>query len=276
MTRAARLARWRRPVQAGVLLFYLALPLLHGRGWRQVSGNLAALRLGPLELAEPAAALSAALAALHVPLALALALALPLLTLLALGPVFCSWVCPWGLVSELLDRRRRGRARVWAPRTWEVARRPRRVTLVLVLLGSALLGLPLVAWLSPPRLLSALPQQAALTRAVPVAAGALLLALLALELLGPRRLLCRALCPVGALHAHLRAPGALGVRFDAQHCLCPARPHCQAVCAWGLDPRQMGRFDGCTHCLACVRGCPSGALGVGFGRARPANTPGVI
>jgi ferredoxin-type protein NapH len=105
----------------------------------------------------------------------------------------------------------------------------------------------------------------------PVTVG-LLLALLALELAGPRRLWCRALCPVGTGFKLLRLPGRAGsgpagltVRWNESACTCPGVPACQTRCAWGIDPRRMETYDGCTHCFACVDGCPTGALAPAFG-----------
>lgn len=256
MAGPVRWTRWRRATQVAAALLWLGLPLL-GRPW--LAGTPVSLRVGPVELAEPSAALSVALAAGAAPPTLLLG-ALPLLALaLLLGPVACSWLCPFGLLSEGLYRLRAGRAR-WPERGWAPLRRPRLAALVGLLALSALVGAPLAAVLSPPRLAAALPLEAWTGRVVPWVTGGLLLALLALELLGPRRLLCRALCPAGAVLALLRRPFTWGPRFAAGACRCPEHPPCQQACAWGLDPRAMAPGDGCSSCMACVERCPSGAL----------------
>jgi len=109
-----RWTAWRRAVQATVAALYLALPFL---GWERVTGTMVALRAGPLELAEPAAALSALLAGGAGALALAVGV-LPVVLLAAiLGPVYCSWACPFGLLSEGIDRLR-SRGRPWPERSW--------------------------------------------------------------------------------------------------------------------------------------------------------------
>jgi ferredoxin-type protein NapH len=232
-------------------------------GLQVVAGTLAALRLGPVDLVEPATGLSAALAGRRLGVALVLGM-LPVVALaLVAGPVLCSWVCPWGLISEGLDAlRRHARHRLWPEGSWIRVRRLRWIALAGVLGLSAVVGVPLAALLSAPRLATALPLEALYLRLVsPVTAG-LLLALLVLELAGPRRLWCRALCPVGALANYLRTPRTLTVGVDPSACRCPRLALCHAGCRWGVDPRRMGRFDGCTSCFACVDGCPSGALAV--------------
>lgn len=270
MTGPVRWTRWRRATQAATALLWLGLPLL-GRPW--LTGTPVSLRVGPVELAEPSAALSVALAAGAAPLPLLLGALPPLAVALLLGPVACSWLCPFGLLSEGIDRLRAGRGAArarWPERGWEPLRRPRLVALGALLALSALVGAPLAAVLSPPRLAAALPLEAWTGRVVPWVTGGLLLALLALELLGPRRLLCRALCPAGALLALLRRPFTWGPRFAPGGCRCPDHPPCQQACAWGLDPRAMAAGDGCSSCMACVERCPSGAL---VALRRPAPPP---
>lgn len=250
-----RWTRWRRRVQALSALLWLALPVLADP---RLAGTPAALRAGPVDLVEPSAALATALAARALPAAL-LVSALPLALLaLALGPVACSWLCPYGLVSEGLDALRDRRAR--APRIPDAGHRARAASLAALLALSLLAGAPIAALLLPPRALAALPLEAWSARVVPWVSAAILLALLALEALGPRRLVCRALCPAGALAALLRRPFTWGPRFSRAECRCPDRPPCVQACAWGLDPRADRPPDGCTSCMACVEECPSRAL----------------
>ncbi len=251
-----RWGRWRRAVQLAVAAFYLGLPFL-ALPW--LSGTLSALQVGPVDLVEPAGAASAALAGRRLALGLALGAAPVVLLALGLGSAFCGWACPFGLLSEWLDRVRRPRAR-WPARAWVAARRPRWAALAALLAGSALLGAPLAALLSPPRVITAIPLEARSSGLVPWVSLGLLGAFLVLDLLLPRRLLCRALCPAGGLAALTRWRGTWRPRFEPARCRCPGHPPCHAACAWGLDPREMGLRDGCSSCLACLEACPSAAL----------------
>lgn len=249
-----RWTRLRRIVQTGFVLVFALLPLTYHLEQRTVMGTLASLDLGPLSLVDPAAGIASLLAARAGSLSLLGGLILPVLLALTLGPVFCSWVCPWGLVSELLDRlRRRKPTRIppWLqPLRWS--------TLGLVMAASLVVGLPVASLLSAPRLMTALPMEVLFLGAATVGTVSLLGGLLALELLLPRRLWCRALCPVGSTLVLLRTPWTLDVRWTKAPCqpsACGLR--CVSTCPWNLDPRNMGRLDGCTNCGRCVEGCPA-------------------
>ena len=263
-TRRPRYTRWRRVSQLAVAAFFVLLPFA---GSTRIAGSLVALATGPVDLVEPASALSAALAAHALPRSLLVAV-VPLLALaLVLGPVYCSWACPFGLTSELVDRSLR-RERRWVGRPSASARRTRIAALLALLGASLLLGVPLAALIAPPRLATVLPLELRAAGAVSLVTAALLMGVVALELAGPRRVICRALCPAGAVAALLRVRATLAPRLDQTRCRCPDVAPCFQACPWGIDPRSMRPRDGCTTCLVCVERCPSQALSVSFRRSQ--------
>jgi ferredoxin-type protein NapH len=260
--------RWRRVGQLIVLGFFLLLPLTYRLGQNTVLGTLASLQLGPISLIEPAAGISTVLAARQIPTPLLTGIAIPIIIALVLGPVFCSWVCPWGLLSESLDilrgRKRRPASRWVKPLRWTV--------LVGVFILSFWWGTPLAATVSAPRLISALPGEILFLGGVSSGTAALLGGLLALELILPRRLWCRSLCPVGSFLVLLRTPWTLRVAWKSGTCLGVGRPlpTCVTCCPWSLDPRELGTYDGCTNCGRCIEQCPSepeGSLSYRFRRS---------
>ena len=92
----------RRAVQVLVVAVLCALPWLNAAGWRGMAGSFFALDFLGLPFADPVgAAQVAAMGFLPAGRLLGGAM-LSLAAALLLGRVFCSWVCPYGLLSELL------------------------------------------------------------------------------------------------------------------------------------------------------------------------------
>jgi len=228
---------------------------------------------------------------------LALAAA-PVLLLAILGRRwFCRWACPVGLLSETLGGVRRGKgpglARWPAVGQW----------VLLVTLGGAALGYPMLVWVDPLAMFSA--AVGAWLRPlglVTLLACLPLLLVLLVSVIAPG-LWCGRLCPLGGMQDLLALPGRLFGRRraplgDTEAAANPAPGERDSGWAFGrraflgvgaggavalateaagrgTDPpvRPPGgatedRFVGlCIRCGNCVRACPSGILRPDLGMA---------
>ena len=264
-----KVLRLRRAVQVLTLVVLCALPWLNAKGWNGVMGNFYALRLGDIPFADPLSVVQTLAGGspgwrLWGGALLALGIAL------ALGRVFCGWVCPYGLLSEVAAgiRGRRRAGQNAQPYVW-LARG------VLACAGVALtcvLGVPALNAVSGPGLLSLAPQ---LWPEGAVVLGGVLLpvfAALAVEAITGRRWWCRYACPQALLLMVAAWCGGRGLRVSwtpaACSCAQGQRP-CETACSLELRPRHAGGPSRalCVQCGACVTACAQrgGALQLGVG-----------
>ncbi len=264
----------RRCAQVLTGIVFCLLPWLNALGAHWISGSLFALDLGGLPFADPMAALQAAAGGCAPAGSLLMGAVLSLALALLLGRVFCSWICPYGLFSELIYSLRRRAADV-NPASGSAGRNRafafKASVVLLGLAGAAVLGFPLLSQISMPGELSLAPlivwQEAG--RVTEVALAALLfwtlalpVAALAVEALGGKRFWCRYICPQSVLLGlaarclPARLPG-LRIAWRAFDCTCKGERPCRAACSLALNPRQPGgppRRD-CVMCGDCLKAC---------------------
>ena len=254
-----RLPLFRRLTQLAAAGFFLLVPWLNAEGFHGLRGDLLAFSAFGLPLADPLSGLQTLAATGHIGVPLALGSLTALALAAVLGAVFCSWICPYGLISELnhsLNQRARGPARPWSASGFPA----KALAVGGWLVAAAVLGLPpLLDQLSLPGWYSRAAQTWFLAGAVPVGVS-LLLAAWALDLLSGRRLWCRYLCPQALLLMVVQrsSPRRWRVVFDGQRCTCADRPSpCGEACSLGLDPRgDQARLElECSNCGDCVAQC---------------------
>jgi polyferredoxin len=193
---------------------------------------------------------------------------------LLLGRVICGFLCPFGLIQELiykLPTKKRKKNRLTRRLSW----------LKYGILAAFAIGIP--AWFAFRRV--PLPGFCKFICPAGTLEGAVLLLLHPANgelraLIGPLfawklsllvgilcacvflyRAFCRFLCPLGALYSLMSRLALLGVRVDPARCTdCGA---CVRVCK--LDIRAVGDRE-CVHCGDCIGVCPAGAISFRAGK----------
>ncbi len=195
---------------------------------------------------------------------------------MSLGRTICGWLCPFGLIQELLHRLpgpKLKKGKITRRLSW--LKYALLAVLVVVLpLWSAFRSLPLPAfckYICPAGTLEGAaalllhPANAALRGML----GGLflnkliLLALILLACVFLYRAFCRFLCPLGALYGLMTRLALVGIKLDRARCTdCGT---CLRVCP--MDIRRVGDRE-CIACGKCVSRCPEQAISLRAGRIR--------
>ncbi len=278
-------------------LAFIVLLVLGARdGFPWIKGSITATTLfSVVPLTDPLAALEVVLASGRLESTMLIGAGILVAVALLLGPVFCGWLCPLGLLLDLNDGIRRRLVKVLdrlgipMPR-FDVRRDSRYLVLGLALGFSLIAGLPAFQTISPINLMSwslvffsgsALTADASiwerclmLCRNAASAGGFLLLLpglIVLVEYVAPR-IWCRALCPLGALYSLIGRFAPFRVRVnivEAGRSLCG---RCTAHCPMGIDvmkeytePRKRSvDHPDCSRCGECVDVCHRKVLRLGF------------
>ena len=192
-----------------------------------------------------------------------------------LGRFVCAWLCPFGLIQELLHKISVKKITVPA-RADKWLRKLKYVFLALfvILLPTILrdelgMSVPYFCELICPAgmLEGGIPLLAVNEALRPMAhflyawKFAILIAVIVLSVL-INRPFCKYICPLGAFYSLFNKVSFLKIRVDRDACTeCGA---CAAVCKMQVDPcRDPGSAE-CIRCGECVRACPCGALSMSF------------
>ena len=250
----------RRSVQLGVLLLFIGTVRW---GWEVagrpvLTGNLSSSELfGLIPLADPFAALQILLTG-YLPLQEVLLGAAIILIAYALlgGRVWCSWVCPINMVTDLSAWLRR---RLGISDLFRISRGIRYTVLALALILSVLTGVAAFEWISP---ISMLHRE--LIYGIGLGWTAVLGVFL-FDLFILRNGWCGHLCPLGAFYALLGKLALIRIRFDTPTCT-----HCGECARLCPEPQVLNLKEAaaagmiasgeCTNCGRCITVCPEGTL----------------
>jgi len=228
-------------------------------GWEWLKGNYSsALIFDSLNLSDPYAVLQI-LAAGFLASSSVLwgALVVLLVYVLIGGRMFCSWVCPMNIVTDLAFRLRR-LLKIEMQINVAISRNLRFYVLVLSLLVSFVFGLAAFEIISPISMLH---------RALVFGSGsglAIVLLVFFVDLLILKAGWCGHLCPLGAFYSVVGKQAIIKVKHNKDNCTnCMA---CFDVCIEEQVLAIVGKENGfirpgaCSNCGRCIEACDDDAL----------------
>lgn len=247
---------------------------------QSLRGGPWSLQFGSLSMTDPLAAAESVAAHKTVVKVLLIGVLIPLVITLLLGRVFCSWVCPMGLLLEMTDTLR-GMMRFLEirPRDVHVSRMLKYLVLSVGLVMAALFSLPILGYIYPPAIIGreihdfvfGLFDRAELGEPGFWAGGLtwmslILVGIALVEITVSRRWWCRYMCPGGGLYSLIGAFRPFRIKLTASNCT--KCGECVKACPMGLLPMQDKMGVECDNCGVCISHCNDDALGYGLGLPR--------
>jgi len=268
-----KIQMWRRTVQTGIAILFIILPILNQAGFSFVWGNFLNMHVGCLTFSDPLAVLQITLKNHYLPSGLLIGAGMVLAISFFLGTVFCSWICPFGLLSELVNS---FSSRVGPEKFSSRKIQKRGFGVKAAVFGAGFLffwlffNSPILNQVSMPFQYSNIFQYLFMEKALTLALW-FMAAVLVMEFLLQTRLWCRWICPQSVLLAVVKRfnPFGLKIVFQPKKCVSNQAPSpCHKSCSLDLDPRKLDGWSltQCTNCGDCVDACgkTGGALGYKF------------
>jgi ferredoxin-type protein NapH len=247
----------RRITQLSILFLFFAG---NAYGWIVLRGNLSSAKvLDTIPLSDPFAVLqSFSAGAVVASDAIIGALIILLIYAVLGGRIFCGWVCPVNMVTDLANKIRTlfHLDNEW--KSWNITREIRYWVIALSLLLSAILGVTAFEWISP---------IGALHRGIIYGFGlgwAFVLIVFLFDLFAVKNGFCGHLCPLGGFYSLVGRYGFLRVGYDMGKCTSCMK--CIEICPekqvlYMVNDKSGPILSGaCINCGRCVEVCDDDAL----------------
>lgn len=214
--------------------------------------------IGDIAMADPLAILQAIISSEMINMFMIVSVVIPLLLMIVLGRVWCSWFCPYYFIVEIVEKLRK----LFGLKSLKpdyVEERPSRTNIFrftflifgIVLTGIA--GIPLLNLVSAPGIISS--QALILVKFHYITFELVFVCLLLFfEFLFIYKFWCRFFCPTGTFLSLFKWKNGLHVaKTDGACSMCLK---CEKVCPTIIDPKTEGDSSICNNCGDCIDICP--------------------
>lgn len=240
---------------------------------QSVRGGPWSVQIGPVSMTDPLAGAESIFASKQLVWVLLISLFIPIIGTILLGRVFCSWVCPMGLLLEFTDKLRNVlRFLEIRPHNLHFSRSIKYILLGVGLALTVMMSMPILGYIYPPAIIGREAHDLVFGIFDRMEEGRsgfwmggltwmslIILGIALFEVTVSRRWWCRYVCPGGGLYSLLGKIRLIRVKRVADKCtLCG---DCVVVCPMGLVPMQDVMGVECDNCGLCVSSCNDDALG---------------
>ena len=254
----------RKIIQTTVFIGMFLIPLFNLLEIYFIKGTFISMDIGSLGIADPVMIFQAVLSGMGAAGVLFTSILLPLLLVIFLGRVWCSWACPYTLILQWAEKIPFLKKRLAANKAKMAKGAKVFAWRYLIFIGFfglvGIAGVPILHLFAPPAVLST--QALLLIKTFTLSVEILfIMIILVVDLFFAYRFTCRYLCPTGTCLS-LFQNRQIGMHIDyAGDCI-----HCQACikkCPMGLDPTgtdinlsKEAASRLCYNCGECIDVCP--------------------
>lgn len=254
------LNKYRRTIQIICLLFLILIPVLILVDVRYIVGNLYSINFWDLEIVDPSMVIQTIVLSKEFYLPLIIGAVIPVVLAFIFGKVFCSWVCPYNTIIELLEFRTiKKLRRKFVKKNSKMKSNPRPLiywlTFFSLILATLLLGYPLFTWISMPGIISS--EIFSVIIGFGLGLGAVLFGIIVFaEVVTGKRYWCKYICPVGATLALFKFKQTMHISHEESVCDCSAYSEpCASACPLELRPKEKNAYPYCFNCGRCTKIC---------------------
>lgn len=252
-----KIRKLRRTAQIATLIAIFVIPFLNVWELYFVKGTFYSIDIGDAAIADPLAVFQSMTASRMINIHMLASVIIPVLLMMLLGRVWCSWFCPYYLLTEWVEfiKKKLG-FKVRKPEYTETypsrASRFRFIFLLVGLLVMMVIGVPVLNLISAPGIISS--QALVIVKFGYVTFElVIVLVILFLELFF-YRYWCRLFCPTGSFLSLFRSKRGMTVRKVRSECsMCMS---CVRVCPAVINPMTEGDSLSCHNCGDCIDACP--------------------